>query len=57
MAHIRRKFNGQYYNRTRAEYTKKEATDKAKGMRSVGYKARVVFEDGYYRLYWIGYTG
>lgn len=53
MANPKRRIAGRLYTRaTQGWPDKKDALRAAKNMRNIGYKARVTFEDGYYRIYW-----
>ena len=49
----KKKIGGKLYTRASQGWpNKNDAMKSAKSMRSIGYKARVVLEDGYYRIYW-----
>ena len=48
----RRKFNGILYTRATQGWPRKADADAAaKKMRGIGFLVRVLFEDGFYRLY------
>ena len=48
----RRKFDGKNYFRCQQGYPRKqEAKTAAAKLRKIGYKARVVYEDGFWRIY------
>jgi len=49
----KKRIGGKVYTRaTQGWPIKRDAMRAAKNMRDIGYKSRVVFEDGYYRIYW-----
>ena len=50
---LKKRIGGKVYTRVEQGWPhKSDALRAAKGMRNIGYKARVTFEDGYYRIYW-----